>query len=170
MTPGEALDAVAAVLRKSGDGPDVWATHFGIDETGAGLEFLASWRGARKRWGDNPLRIAAEYAATCPIEPLPKLHPGYMRFASLAAWLQALRGERFILLPCRHVATELGTDKGTIPRYVRRAAEAGLLARLRSYPHRFHKADEFRFDLKKLPPDSGPVRFANGLHEWRVSW
>jgi hypothetical protein len=122
----------------------------------ARIEFLSNWEKVRFPAGCSPLDAAMEQAKARPLTPPTEWTAGYGLFISLAGHLQAIQGDRPILLPCRKLGQKkyLGCAAITVSRYRDQAVRDGLLAVTREHSFirgKVCEATEFRFDVSRYP-------------------
>ena len=95
----------------------------------------------------NQLELAAEIAESRPLR-WDDDSPLYDRFASTAGWLQVLRGDKTILLPCTRMGRLLGVDQRVISHMRERAEQEGLLKLVKKHSFKKGQATEFRFRVE----------------------
>jgi len=132
-----------------------WREVFETDSSEEDLfyDFWACWEGMQQLLGDallsRALVLAEEFPLSFPEAAIPR--PQYERFVSFAAWLQVLRGEQTIFLPCREIGHVLGCSHDSISRYRRRAVAEGFMEQVREHTYRGHRATEFAVHLGRFP-------------------
>jgi hypothetical protein len=150
----------------------LWEMFQGLSMDDVQAEFFDSWGKFRYLPGDTPLEGALELALQNPLE-LREGHrraalAGYVRFLSLAGWLQVEMGDRNILLPVMTVAELLGVKHPTISRYRHWAMEDGFLIQKKAHrkPQGGYQGDatEFRFDVSQFPILAERAQASNGDH------
>jgi hypothetical protein len=142
------------------------------DDEEARMVFVAEWEAVRHPYGWAPLDVAIERAARYPLL-LPKTTTeGYIRFVSIAAWLQYTMGDRPVLLPVEKLARRLNVSMMAISRYRQKAVRDGYIILVRPHVHRpggKGSATEFRVTIDqcaKFDPDS-PTRLFNPANDRR---
>ena len=157
----DSWDRVNSAVRMLGSGKEnPWFELFGVSEPDAQIEWLDAWPKVEHFGGLRPLEAAKTLADKYPLQPIAKLRTNddYVRFLSLAGWLQVLNFPAPILLPVRLVAETLGGSWNhmTASRYSQRARmEKHRYLELTS-EHVFRgkgdsEAAEYRFDLDRFP-------------------
>ena len=142
-----ALQAVERILKGRLTG-DAWMRHFHLEREDAQVEFMGCWEKIRFVPGWDPLEQAVQRAKQMQLIPPTERTDGYVRFVSIAGWLQVTMGNRNIMLPCEKLSEYLQCKPMTISRYRRWAIEDELLTQVKE--HRFKpggggEATEFRF-------------------------
>jgi hypothetical protein len=159
LTAAEAFARVEATLAERLGATDPWDRAFGLSRDEAQVEFYHDWRVVRMLRCRDPLTEASRLAAEHPLAP-PRFGDVamYVRFVSLAGWLQVYNGPgRTILLPVRKVGDHLGVSRQTVTKLRKWAIEDELLrvARQerfgvdRATGERFQDATEFWFAVEK---------------------
>lgn len=143
-----------------------WEAAYGVDSEAAYYEFLDTWPKIRFDATRTPLQLAWEKAKKMPVQTphSQEVHRRrrYDQFISLAGWLQHIRGESPIYLPCAAVAELMGTDKRMVSTWRRLAEREGYLQVLKgprfikggrgeATEYRFTKVDFFN-DLAQRQP------------------
>lgn len=175
LRPVAALDRVEVQLKQMRDdwearkeptffphhGRDHWGVWFDLPKNEARILFDELWRKLRYRPGHGPLEQAiaaarqfrlvpaASVLANRPPEDPEDKFRGYTFFISVAGHLQAIVGDRAILLPCRKLGELFGVSGQTISRYSRMAIEDGYLVLARGHT-RGSRAAEYRFDVSRF--------------------
>src|SRR5262249_13308439 len=140
-------------------GSDPWEFWFGPAQADAHAEFLDTWDKIRYLPGMTPLDGAAEWARRYPLglaeENGHSWSREYVRFISIAGWLQTSMGDLPIQLPVQDLAEILGVQKMTVSRYRKWAVADGFLVEVKA--HSFHpdakrnRATDFRFNVERFP-------------------
>jgi len=138
-------------------------------EEDAEIQFVDTWHKVKYAEGESPLEHATRMAILEPLpfkrEHLAATSTTYLRFLSLAAYLQVAAGEQPILLPCAKVGQALGVTKMTVSRMIHLAVRVDKLVILVADAERAnHKAAQYRFDLSRDPS----LRAALFLCGWDV--
>ena len=137
-----------------------WPEWFYVEAEDARVEFISNWDSVRCLPGYSPLKYAIEQADDKPMsfseddEDLDR-SPGYVRFLSIAGWLQVANGNRGIMLPVERISHLLGVEPMTVSRYRKWAVQDGFLRIVKL--HHFNpkkgagEATQFRFDVSLVP-------------------
>jgi hypothetical protein len=158
-----AIDLVERVFKfwpTGGDDPWRHWTGGGADEAREQIAF--AWTRILYTPGCGLLDEAVERARQhqLPIPPAHAITPDYVRFLSVAGWLQVAVGDREIFLPCQKVSVAMFGEDGkhqNVSRWIGVAKSQGYLCRVRfgRYGAGVHPssrtADELRFDVTLFP-------------------
>jgi hypothetical protein len=153
-----AMKRVHETMRGWSDVPgriDPWEHFFpdaGLGEA-ARIDFQDSWEKVRSLPFQDALQDALRLAIDYPLGIPDDRGPLYVRFVSVAYWLQQSRGNLPIMLPTRKLDSMLGCDHRTISSLRRMAVGDGFLRETKQY--RFQsggkgEATEFEFLTDRL--------------------
>jgi hypothetical protein len=159
----EAMQRVERSLCEIGRLPeanDPWEHFFPEDENGemisgdaVRIDFMNSWVSIRHIPFQDVVQRASRLAAMNPLRP-PRERGGlYVRFVSLAGWLQVLRSDFSIYLPTRMIGDLLSCDQRTVSYLRKLAIRDGLLTVVKESKFSSRgksKATEFRFGVQQF--------------------
>ena len=132
---GRVLDVLATVTPPEtvdhADEDMVAEFAFGIDHNTVEADFNNCWGKLETPYGLDRPRFAYFLAQRHPVEfdHTARIHrkPEFQAFIGMAAYLQVLKGEGLIYLPCRNTGRIIGEERQTVANWINRAQAAGLL-------------------------------------------
>lgn len=158
LTDYEAAEKIEDLMSRWSGRPssvDPWKFFFpqAADGEAARMDFMASFSAVRHVPFRDLLANALRLADEKPLRPPHWRAKLYVRFVSLAGWLQVLLPGQPILLPTRKLDTLLRCDQRTVSRLRGFAVQDGLLRVVKASCFRPNqrRATEFRFALEQYP-------------------